>query len=132
MNRTHDFRTSRCAGYLLDHSGDEYNLINTHTNTHTHTHTHLKGEGEGEGFYWSKREHEEEEGGGGRAGGGGGVKQQEGPSLLGRMSGARSTEGSEECAWELYPVSNQSSRAPPTRTVGRSSCRISKTWKVRQ
>ena len=23
-NRTHDFRTSRCAAYLLDHSGDEY------------------------------------------------------------------------------------------------------------
>ena len=23
-NRTHDFRTSRCAGFLLDHSGDEY------------------------------------------------------------------------------------------------------------
>ena len=22
-NRTHDFRTSRCEGYLLDHSGDE-------------------------------------------------------------------------------------------------------------
>ena len=22
-NRTHDFRTSRCTGYLLDHSGDE-------------------------------------------------------------------------------------------------------------
>ena len=22
-NRTHDFRTSRCAAYLLDHSGDE-------------------------------------------------------------------------------------------------------------
>ena len=22
-NRTHDFRASRCAGYLLDHSGDE-------------------------------------------------------------------------------------------------------------
>ena len=22
-NRTHDFRTSRCAVYLLDHSGDE-------------------------------------------------------------------------------------------------------------
>ena len=22
-NRTHDFRTSRCASYLLDHSGDE-------------------------------------------------------------------------------------------------------------
>ena len=22
-NRTHDFRTSRCAGYKLDHSGDE-------------------------------------------------------------------------------------------------------------
>ena len=30
-NRTHDFRTSRCAAYLLDHSGDErlqmYNII---------------------------------------------------------------------------------------------------------
>ena len=26
-NRTHDFRTSRCAGYLLDHSGDEEPLI---------------------------------------------------------------------------------------------------------
>ena len=23
-NRTRDFRTSRCAGYLLDHSGDDY------------------------------------------------------------------------------------------------------------
>ena len=23
-NRTHDFRTSRCADYLLDHSGDDY------------------------------------------------------------------------------------------------------------
>ena len=34
-NRTHDFRTNRCAGYLLDHSGDHYNsntnktIINT-------------------------------------------------------------------------------------------------------
>ena len=28
-NRTHDFRTSRCAGYLLDHSGDE-GLPSTH------------------------------------------------------------------------------------------------------
>ena len=27
-NRTHNFRTSKCAGYLLDHSGDELNLIN--------------------------------------------------------------------------------------------------------
>ena len=26
-NRTHDFRTSRCAGYLLDHSGDECALL---------------------------------------------------------------------------------------------------------
>ena len=26
-NRTHDFRTSRCAGYLLDHSGDAYKLV---------------------------------------------------------------------------------------------------------
>ena len=31
-NRTHDFRTSRCAGYLLDHSGDEglYTYMNHH------------------------------------------------------------------------------------------------------
>ena len=28
-NRTHDFRTSRCAAYLLDHSGDELFNINT-------------------------------------------------------------------------------------------------------
>ena len=30
-NRTHDFRTSRCAAYLLDHSGDEntWNKVNT-------------------------------------------------------------------------------------------------------
>ena len=27
-NRTHDFRTSRCAAYLLDHSGDELNREN--------------------------------------------------------------------------------------------------------
>ena len=27
-NRTHDFRTSRCAGYLLDHSGDELSNAN--------------------------------------------------------------------------------------------------------
>ena len=26
-NRTHDFRTSRCAAYLLDHSGDELYFI---------------------------------------------------------------------------------------------------------
>ena len=26
-NRTHDFRTSRCAAYLLDHSGDERLLL---------------------------------------------------------------------------------------------------------
>ena len=26
-NRTHDFRTSRCAAYLLDHSGDVYILL---------------------------------------------------------------------------------------------------------
>ena len=28
-NRTHDFRTSRCAAYLLDHSGDMDQLICT-------------------------------------------------------------------------------------------------------
>ena len=27
MNRTHDFRTSRCAGYLLDHSGVQLLLL---------------------------------------------------------------------------------------------------------
>ena len=53
-------------------------------------------------------------------------------SLIGRMSSARPTDGSEECAWELYPVSNRSSRAPSTCTVGRSTCKISKTWEVRQ
>ena len=53
-------------------------------------------------------------------------------SLIGRMSRARPTEGSEECVWELCSVSNQSSRAPSTRTVGRSSCKILKTYKVRQ
>ena len=25
-NRTHDFRTSRCAAYILDHSGDEHHI----------------------------------------------------------------------------------------------------------
>ena len=30
-NRTHDFRTSRCAGYPLDHSGDECKVYNIHT-----------------------------------------------------------------------------------------------------
>ena len=34
-NRTHDFRTSRCAGYLLDHSGDESSIYsNTCTEGH--------------------------------------------------------------------------------------------------
>ena len=30
-NRTHDFRTSRCAGYLLDHSGDERLLLHVNS-----------------------------------------------------------------------------------------------------
>ena len=30
-NQTHDFRTSRCAGYLLDHSGDEGYIMKTVT-----------------------------------------------------------------------------------------------------
>ena len=39
-NRTHDFRTSRCAAYLLDHSGDEHHRSEkTRGATHTHTHT---------------------------------------------------------------------------------------------
>ena len=29
-NRTHDFRTSRCAGYLLDHSGDDFGPLVVH------------------------------------------------------------------------------------------------------
>ena len=34
-NRTHDFRTSRCAAYLLDHSG----AMATHKYIHTYIHT---------------------------------------------------------------------------------------------
>ena len=30
-NRTQDFRTSRCAAYLLDHSGDERNVTTIHS-----------------------------------------------------------------------------------------------------
>ena len=30
-NRTHDFRTSRCADYLLDHSGDEVSRWNNNS-----------------------------------------------------------------------------------------------------
>ena len=40
-NRTHDFRTSRCAGCLLDHSGDEgLERINESTHFITHRITH--------------------------------------------------------------------------------------------
>ena len=31
-NQTHDFRTSRCAAYLLDHSGDERGNLYTYIN----------------------------------------------------------------------------------------------------
>ena len=40
-NRTHDFRTSRCAAHLLDHSGDDYvhttvfSAVLTHASSHT-------------------------------------------------------------------------------------------------
>ena len=79
-------------------------------------------------------------GAGGRGGGvGAGVLDSENngricwqPSLIGRLSCARPTEGSEEYAWELYLASNQSSRAPSTHTVGRSSCKISKPKKMRR
>ena len=54
------------------------------------------------------------------------------PSLLGRLSWARTTEGSEQCALELYLASNQSSHAPSTHTVGRSSCKTSKPRKLWQ
>ena len=99
----------------------------------THTHT--------------KREQEEGggEGGGGRGAGGregfvgAGVLDSENNgrirwqhSLIGRLSRARPTEGSEECAWELYLASNHSSRAPSTHTVRRSSCKISKPKKARR
>ena len=30
-NQTDNFRTSRCAGYLLDHSGDYYAMLNNRT-----------------------------------------------------------------------------------------------------
>ena len=81
-----------------------------------------------------------ERGAGGRGGGvGAGVLNSENngrirwqPSLIGRLSRARPTEGSGECAWELYLASSQSSRAPSTHTVGRSSCKISKPKKVRR
>ena len=41
-NRTHDFRTSRYAGYLLDHSGDEgypYNYKSIATEHYSSTNT---------------------------------------------------------------------------------------------
>ena len=34
-NRTHNFRTSRCVAYLLDHSGDRY-IFNLGTRTFVH------------------------------------------------------------------------------------------------
>ena len=36
-NRTHDFRTSRCAAYLLDHSGDKSLLYAMTIHTYIHT-----------------------------------------------------------------------------------------------
>ena len=78
-------------------------------------------------------------GGEGRGGGVEGVLSSENngrirwqPRQVARMGGARPTEVSKEYMWELYLVSNQSSHAPSTCIVKRSSCRISKTWKVRQ
>ena len=44
----------------------------------------------------------------------------------------RPTEVSDECTRELCPLYNQSSHAPSARTVGRSSCRIHKTYETRQ
>ena len=35
-NRTHDFHTSRCADYLLDHSGDEGYKVDTVQSTVNH------------------------------------------------------------------------------------------------
>ena len=44
-NQTHDFRTSRCAGYLLDHSGDEVQLLPSNDNSASfHLKTTLKPE----------------------------------------------------------------------------------------
>ena len=43
-NRTHDFRTSRCAAYLLDHSGarldEEYTPAQWMREARQHKHTH--------------------------------------------------------------------------------------------
>ena len=41
-NRTHDFRTSRCAGYLLDHSGDIIQYSMTLKKKVTRTNSHLE------------------------------------------------------------------------------------------
>ena len=87
----------------------------------------------------SRRRGREKGAGGGGGGVGAGVLDSENngricwqPSLIVRLSLARPTEGSEECAWELYLASNQSSRAPSTYTVGRSFCKIFKPKKVRR
>ena len=47
-NRTHDFRTSRCAGYLLDHSGDDRNVkvVNSDVRSLRHVFSLKKGEDE--------------------------------------------------------------------------------------
>ena len=41
-NRTHDFRTSRCAAYLLDHSGDERHCFRLFAQAHSGAHTKKK------------------------------------------------------------------------------------------
>ena len=41
-NRTHDFRTSRCAGYLPDHSGDIFLTENAPAYSH-HSSSHYDG-----------------------------------------------------------------------------------------
>ena len=83
-------------------------------------------------------------GGGGRSGGERGARGSGGVGQREQWEGPLATQpdreielsqtdrGSEESAWELYLASNQSSRAPSTHTVGRSSCKISKPKKVRR
>ena len=95
-------------------------------------HTHTPGGG-GRGGGGGER------GGGGEGGrGGGGVGQREqwedpmATQSDREIELSQTTRGVGESAWELYLASNQSSRAPSTHTVGRSSCKISKPKKVRR
>ena len=77
-------------------------------------------------------------GGGGEGRGGGGVQQREqwedplATQPKREIELSQTNRGAGGVCVDLYPVSNQSSPAPFTRTMGKSSCKMSKPWKVRQ